>query len=201
MDHRYFDFAALPSDDRYKILSGCILPRPIALVTTRGRDGHANAAPFSFFGVLDHDPAIVALGIGAHPDGRRKDTVRNIHETGEFMVHIPDLALARAVEIAATPVDYGVDELALAMLDHERGKAIGSPRIIAAPVAMECVLHTTVPVSNTRDILIGKVSGLFIRAQAVNERLHVDPAQIDAIGRLGGRTYCTTRDLFAAPRI
>ena len=197
MTHRFFDFAGLDPLDRYKILSGAILPRPIALVTTLNAEGRPNAAPFSFFGVLDHDPAVVALGISRHPDGRLKDTVANIRETGEFIVHIPDRALAEAVEITASPVGPEIDELSLAGLEHQPGQTVASPRILSAPVALECHLHSTVPISTTREILIGRISAAFIRAEAVGDRLHIDPRQIDAIGRLGGKNYCSTRDLFA----
>ena len=83
-----FDFAALTPRERYKILIGSVVPRPIALVTTIGADGRANAAPFSFFNCLSADPAIVALGIEFRADGRPKDTGRNIRDTGCFTVNI-----------------------------------------------------------------------------------------------------------------
>ncbi|MDI3440869.1 flavin reductase [Erwinia sp. V90_4] len=72
--HTYFDFAELGERDRYKLLIGTVIPRPIALVTTLSKEGQPNAGPFSFFNVLTHDPAIVAIGVENYADMRFKDT-------------------------------------------------------------------------------------------------------------------------------
>lgn len=84
--HAHFDFADLDAKQRYKLLIGTVIPRPIALITTLSKDGQRNAGPFSFFNVLTHDPAIVAIGIENYEDGRMKDTSRNIRDTEEFTV-------------------------------------------------------------------------------------------------------------------
>jgi flavin reductase (DIM6/NTAB) family NADH-FMN oxidoreductase RutF len=78
-----FDFADLSPGERYKLLGGLVVPRPIALVTTRSTDGHDNAAPFSFFNVLAEEPPIVVLGIGVAATGGAKDTTNNIRDSGE----------------------------------------------------------------------------------------------------------------------
>src|SRR6266849_4126881 len=96
--HTHFDFASLTARERYKLLIGTVIPRPIALITTLSKDGRANAGPFSFFNVLTHDPAIVAIGVENYADLSFKDTSRNIHETGEFTVHIVDNALVDQME-------------------------------------------------------------------------------------------------------
>ncbi|WP_138466006.1 flavin reductase family protein [Poseidonocella sp. HB161398] len=196
MDFRDFDMAALAPAETYKLLSGAILPRPIALVTTCSAEGAANAAPFSFFGVLGHDPATVALGIEKRPDGRRKDTARNILETGAFILHIPDVALAAAVERMAAPEAPGVDEIALAGLETRPGRHVACPRIAAAPVALECRFVSQVDLGTARDILLGEVLGISIRADAVDDRHRVDAGRIDALARLGGPHFATVRDRF-----
>ncbi|HKX07794.1 MAG TPA: flavin reductase, partial [Stellaceae bacterium] len=76
-----FDFATLPPKDRYRLLIGSVVPRPIALVTTRDEEGVPNAAPFSFFNCFSHDPPIVALGMELRAEGGLKDTVRIIRAT------------------------------------------------------------------------------------------------------------------------
>lgn len=85
-----FYFSSLSAALRYKLLIATVTPRPIALVTTRSRSAQDNAAPFSFFNVMGEAPPILVLGLKAHGDGRIKDTCRNIHETGEFVVHLVD---------------------------------------------------------------------------------------------------------------
>jgi flavin reductase (DIM6/NTAB) family NADH-FMN oxidoreductase RutF len=83
--------------ERYKVLTGFVLPRPIAWVTTVGPTGVVNAAPFSFFNVFCEDPPLCMIGANVRPDGRVKDTVVNIQRTGEFVVNMTDEPLARAM--------------------------------------------------------------------------------------------------------
>ena len=195
--HVHFDFAELSARERYKLLIGTVIPRPIAFITTLSRDGQRNAGPFSFFNVLTHDPAIVAIGIENYEDGRMKDTARNIRETEEFTVHIVDDALAAQMEICAIKFGPDVDELAEAGLETVPGEAVRSPRIVSAPAALECRRHMTIEVGKAREIVLGQVLGIHIRADIVDPaRLHVDQIKMDAIGRLGGHGYARTRDQF-----
>src|SRR3977135_4726134 len=83
--------------ERYKVLTGFVLPRPIAWVTTVGAGGVVNAAPFSFFNVFSEDPPLCMFAANPRPDGRVKDTVVNIRRTGEFVVNLADEPLARAM--------------------------------------------------------------------------------------------------------
>ena len=195
--HVHFDFAALSARERYKLLIGTVVPRPIAFVTTVSADGRANAGPFSFFNVLTHDPAIVAIGVENHSDMRFKDTSRNIRETEEFTVHIVDDALVRQMEICAIKFGPDTDELAEAGLATVPGQSVRSPRILKAPAALECRRYMTLEVGKAREIILGQVLGVFIRDDAVDPiRHHVDQLKLDAVGRMGGHGYARTRDQF-----
>jgi flavin reductase (DIM6/NTAB) family NADH-FMN oxidoreductase RutF len=195
--HVHFDFEDLTARERYKLLIGTVIPRPIAFVTTVSKDGRRNAGPFSFFNVLTHDPAIVAIGVENYDDGRMKDTSRNIRDTEDFTVHIVDDALAVQMEICAVKFGPDVDELAEAGLETVPGQAVKSPRIVSAPAALECRRYMTLEVGRAREIILGKVLGIHIRADLVDPtRLHVDQIGMDAIGRLGGNSYTRTRDQF-----
>src|ERR1700739_910850 len=90
----------LDPHDRYKLLCGVVVPRPIALVTTLDANGKVNAAPFSFFNVFSEDPPLVVLGLQHKADLSPKDTTRNIHRSGQFVVHMVDEALAAAMNVA-----------------------------------------------------------------------------------------------------
>ena len=185
-----FDFAELTPRERYKLLIGTVIPRPIALITTLSADGIPNAGSFSFFNILTHDPAIMAVGIEYRPDGTPKDTAANILATGEFTVHIADHALVDQMEICSIKFAPEVDELAVAGLETAPGETVRSPRILAAPAAFECRLVQTVPVTPARVIVLGEVQRMFLRESLVNrETLHVDQMAIDAVGRLGGHLY------------
>lgn len=194
--HTHFDFSDLNPKERYKLLSGTVIPRPIALITTLSKDGRRNAGPFSFFNVLTHDPAIVAIGVENYEDGRMKDTSRNIRDTEEFIVHIIDDALAAQMDVCAVKFGPDVDELAEAGLETVPGTRVKAPRIVTAPAALECRRYMTLEVSQAREIILGEVLGVHVRADAVDERLHVDQLKLDAIGRLGGHSYARTREQF-----
>ena len=97
----HFDFQTLAPDQRYKLLIGFVVPRPITLVTTRSKADVDNAAPFSFFNVFSEDPALVMLGLGGRPDGTPKDTTANIEETGEFVVNLVDESIAERMTLSA----------------------------------------------------------------------------------------------------
>jgi flavin reductase (DIM6/NTAB) family NADH-FMN oxidoreductase RutF len=197
MTHARFDFADLTPKERYKLLIGSVIPRPIALITTRGRDGRANAGPFSFFNVLTHDPAVVAIGGENYEDMRFKDTARNIRETEEFTIHICDRALVDQMEICAIKFGPEVDELREAGLEAVPGVHVRSPRIIAAPAALECSRFMTLEVGPAREIILGKVEAVFVRSDLVDkDTLYIDQMGMDAIGRLGGHLYARQRNQF-----
>jgi flavin reductase (DIM6/NTAB) family NADH-FMN oxidoreductase RutF len=192
-----FDFAVLSPRERYKLLIGAVVPRPIAWVTTCDGNGVTNAAPFSFFNCLSADPAILALGVEYRPNGAQKDTGRNIRETQVFTVNIVSHALVEAMDITAIPFAAGVDELKAAGLTARPGVKVSCPWIGEAPVAFECRHHTTLSIGRSREIILGEVVFAHFRADTVDPAtMYVDPAALDAIGRMGGHGYAVTRDTF-----
>ena len=196
-EHTRFDFIALTEREKYKLLIGTVIPRPIALVTTLSLDDRPNAGPFSFFNVLTHDPAIVAIGVENYADMRFKDTARNIRETGEFTVHICDDAMVQQMEVCAIKFGPDVDELQQAGLHTVPGSAVRSPRILDAPAALECRRYMTLELGPAREIILGEVVALYVRSDALDlSNLHIDQLKMDAVGRLGGHTYARTRDQF-----
>ncbi|WP_228259365.1 flavin reductase family protein [Siculibacillus lacustris] len=194
-----FDFGRLSGRERYKLLIGAIVPRPIALVTTVDRDGRVNAAPFSFFNCLSADPAILAIGVERRGDGRPKDTGRNIRDTQAFTVNIVSRALLDAMNTCAVAFEPEVDETVAAGLALRPGVAVPCPSLLASPASFECRHHVTLAIGGSRDIVLGEVVHAHIHRDCVNERLHVDPVVLDAIGRMGGDLYASTRDLFELP--
>jgi len=195
-----FDFARLTPRERYKLLIGAVVPRPIALVTTISKDGVANAAPFSFFNCLSADPAILALGVEYRPTGAQKDTGRNVRDSLVFTVNIVSDAILAAMNVCAVPFEPGVDELREAGLTAMPGVKVQSPWILEAPVAFECRHHTTLSIGSSREIILGEVLFAHFHADLVSpETLHVDPAALDAVGRMGGQGYASTREYFDLP--
>jgi len=195
-----FDFREISARNRYKLLIGTIVPRPIALVTTVDPGGRVNAAPFSFFNCLSADPPILALGIENHPDMSYKDTTLNIRLSEVFTVNIVSLAMAEAVHVCAVPFAPGEDALRAAGLTAMPGTRVASPWIKEAPAAFECRRYVTLELGKSRQIVLGEIVFAHFREDVIDtNRLRVDPAKLDAIARLGGDTCATIRDRFEMP--
>jgi len=198
--HVHFDFADLSPRDRYKLLIGTVIPRPIAFVTTVNEHGQANAAPYSFFNCLSADPAIVAIGVENKPDMRFKDTAYNVRVTEQFTVNIVDDAMLEAMNVCAVPFPPEVDELAKAGLTPVPGTHVKCPRIAQAPASLECRRFMTLSVGKSREIILGEVLGVFVREGAVDPATkYVNAAAMDVIGRMGGHGYTRTREVFDLP--
>ncbi|AXA39126.1 flavin reductase family protein [Rhizobium leguminosarum] len=192
-----FDFEQLTERQRYKLMIGTIIPRPIALVTTVDENSRINAAPFSFFNCLSADPPILAIGVENNADMSFKDTGHNIRMTEVFTVNIVSFAIAEAMHVCGAKYPRGVDELKEAGLTAMPGEKVASPFIAEAPAAFECRRHVTLELGRSRQIIMGEIVYAHYRDGVVDpERLHVDPAAVDAIARLGGDTCATIRDRF-----
>ncbi|NEH40622.1 flavin reductase family protein [Rhizobium leguminosarum] len=192
-----FDFKQLTERERYKLMIGTVIPRPIALVTTVDENGRINAAPFSFFNCLSADPPILAIGVENNADMSFKDTGHNIRMTEVFTVNIVSFAIAEAMHVCGAKYPRGVDELKEAGLTAMPGEKVASPFIAEAPAAFECKRHVTLELGRSRQIVMGEIVYAHYRDGVVDpERLHVDAAAVDAIARLGGDTCATIRDRF-----
>lgn len=197
-----FDMETLPQQDRYKILAASVVPRPIAWVTTRSRDGLVNAAPFSFFNAMGSDPPTVALGLLPR-EGRLKDTAANIQETAEFVVNLVSEANAEAMNVTCIDAPPEVDELELAGLTPVPSLKVAPPRIGESPVAFECRLIAAMVVGPRQTIVIGRVVAAHIDDACVlnAERCHIDTPQLRLIGRMhGSGVYVRTADRFEMQR-
>lgn len=193
---------------RYKLLIGCIVPRPIAVVSTISGAGTLNLAPFSFFNGVGSNPLTLLFCPANAPDGSEKDTLRNCKPvaeggTGEFVVSLAPLAIIRQVVAAAEPLPPEESEFDLAGLTPSPSRLVRPPRVLESPVSFECrtlqVVRTGPGSPNAGNVVIGSVVHIHISDHAINERFHIDPAVIDLAGRMGGSGYCTTRDRFDIP--
>lgn len=186
--------------DIYKLLTGIILPRPVALVSTIDRNGVANLAPFSFFsGVGSVPPTVLfcpAIRAETEELPGRKDSLRNVEETGEFVVNVVSNAIAAAANATAAEVPPNVDEFELAGLTPIASDAVKPPRVAESPAQMECKLLQVIftgkqPMSGV--IVLGEVVRFHIREDLV-DNFRVDPAGLDLVGRMAGNTWARTRD-------
>lgn len=184
-----FDFRALPEADRYRLLCSFVAPRPIALVTTVSASGLSNAAPMSFFNVFSHEPPIVILGLNARPDGSPKDTTLNIRETGEFVVNLCDLAIARQMVDCGISFPRGIDEVEKSGLTLCPSLQVLPGRVRESPCSLECRLHQTVEFPR-RCIVLGQVVQMHVRDACLDERgRYVRPEAYQPLARLHADNY------------
>ena len=198
-----FDFEKLAADERYKLLTSTIVPRPIAWVTTVSAGGVRNAAPFSFFNAMGKAPPLVAIGIQGNDDGSLKDTARNILETGEFVVNLVTESVAQAMNLTSIAAPAEIDELELANLEVTASVKIEPPRIAACAVAFECRLHTPLQFPSGQFVVIGEVVQAHVDdAYVLDPAKHtIDTAKLGAIGRVHGRgLYVRTAETFQIDR-
>ncbi|GBF05801.1 hypothetical protein DAERI_060061 [Deinococcus aerius] len=199
----HFDLTALSAADRYKLVTNVVVPRPIAWVSTLGADGHVNLAPFSYFGLMGSDPAVVAFGPGDRADGTPKDTALHIGPGGEFTVNLVSADLAPLMNATATDFPHGMAEPDTLGVALAPGVSVRVPRVAGSPAALECREVQTVLIGRTR-VILGEVLGLHLRGDALLDeaRMYVDTAALDLVGRMGGRgTYTRTRDTFTIDRV
>lgn len=195
------DFAALTPHDRYKLLVGFIIPRPIAFVTTVGCDGNINAAPFSFFNVFGEDPALVVLGFDRRSDGSLKDTVRNILDTGQFVVNMVDEPIAAAMNECAVDFPQGFDELAESGLSPENSKVVKPPRIAESPACFECRHLQSIQFKPYRTLVMGEVLWMRAKDEVLDATtLRVIDQAYRPVGRLYADLYARQTDRFSLVR-
>ena len=180
--------------DRYKMLAGFVLPRPIAWVTSLSATGVLNLAPFSAFTFVSPKPPMLAISVG-RKGGIYKDTAQNILNNEEYVVHIADSSLMTAVHESSTehPPDVSeVEELRLSTLPGERIKV---PRLAAAPVAMECRFRQCLEFGETRSrLIVGEVLVFHIRDGLLNNG-KIETEALDPIARIAGPRYATLGEI------
>lgn len=189
--------------DNYKLLTGTVIPRPIALVTTLSAGGTLNAAPFSYFNIVTADPPMISVSV-QRKQGRSKDTARNALERGAFVVHIADEAYIAQVNATAAALPPEESEAALAGLTPVASECIQVPGVAEAKVRMECLLERSLPLGGTvdapaADLLIGRVVRFHI-AEAIYEDGRIDAAGLGAVSRLAGQNYARIGGVFALER-
>jgi flavin reductase (DIM6/NTAB) family NADH-FMN oxidoreductase RutF len=191
------DFLGLSAYQRYKLMASLIIPRPIALVTTLGASGVANAAPFSMFNMVGEDPPLVMISINRLKDGRLKDTAANILASGEFVVHMSDEPMAQKMHACGEAFPSEVSELAAVGLTPVPSHGVRPPRIAEAPVAFECVLAEQL-VTESRYVFFGEIRWMVARDGLIDtEAWRVNLRDYAPVARFGASFYIRTGDRFA----
>lgn len=186
--------ADLPAEASYRLLTGLVVPRPIAWVTTLSACGAVNLAPFSHFTFVSPKPPMLAISVGRKGD-TYKDTARNILANEEFVVHIADRSLVGPLHDSAQEFPPEVSEAEELGLKTAASLHVAVPRLAAAPVAMECRLRHCIEFGETRSrLLVGEVLVFRLREGLMADG-KVDTRALDPIGRIAGPNYTTLGEI------
>ena len=185
-----------------KLMLSIILPRPIAWVSTISAEGRLNLAPFSAFCIVSTNPPMVGVGI-ARREGEKKDTLRNIEATGEFVVNAVTESLAQKMNVTAIEYPGDVDEFAQAGLTSTKSDRVKPPRVGESPISMECQLVQILEfgeMPRATSFVIGKVVQVHLENSIYREG-NIDLGKLNVIGRLSADFYCHIHDIFEMKRI
>lgn len=189
--------------ENYKLLTGTIIPRPIAFVTTQSNDGIVNGAPFSYFNIVSSNPPMISVSIQRR-DGKIKDTARNIYDNKEFVVHIVDPENVEKINATAATLLPTESELDLVNLTQVESDCVRVPGIKEAKVRFECKLVQAIPLGGTDrepgcDLFVGEIA-LFHLDETIydNGRIHV--TELNAVSRLAGSNYAAIGEIFSLER-
>jgi len=184
--------------DNYKLLIGSIVPRPIAFVTSMNEEGVVNAAPFSFFNIVNNDPPMIMFSCNRMKDGEMKGTSRNIISNKEFVVHIVDEDNIEAINYTSINAPHGVSEIGLAGLTTVPAQIVKVPRVKECKIAMECRLVQHVDLGKS-DVIIGEVVVFYVEDELI-EGGRIDIDKLKPVSRLAGSTYGTIGPTFDMKR-
>jgi len=179
----------------------CMVPRPIGWISTVSPEGIHNLAPYSQFQNLTFDPPYVMFAANQNTRGRRKDTVNNIEQTGEFVYNMATYNLREAVNWSAAEVPPEVDEFDLAGVTKAASVRVKPCRVAESPVQFECCYHQTLRlpgkgIMGTVDVVIGKVVLVHIKDEFITPDGRLDILRIRPLARLGYHDYTTIDSVF-----
>lgn len=186
-----------PPGDFYRFMIGVVVPRPIAFVSTMDAQGRLNVAPFSYFNAITNQPPLLGISINRRR-GEPKDTLRNIEQTGEFVVNTVDEALGERMVRTSGDWPEDVDEFRLTGLTPVPSELVKPPRVGESPVSMECRLHRIIELGASF-FVVGEIVIAHVKDEVLTDG-RVDIAKLRPLGRLGGDGYSVVREVIHMPR-
>lgn len=187
---QHLDLRTLSRSQRYNILTGAIIPRPIAFVTSIGKHGVVNAAPFSQFVILAVDPGMLGFSVGPRTgDPNPKDTLANVSEAGEFVINMVPEGWENIVQQASAEHPPYVSEVDLLGLDMIASTKVKAPRLAGSNIQFECTLDQIINFGDAPNhFVVGRVVAMHVKAGLLNGD-KIDPEAYAPIARIGGRNY------------
>jgi len=196
-----FSTTGLEPQDAYKLLTGLVVPRPIGWIGTADTESRPNLAPYSFFQAVASNPPTVLFSAGV-ANGHEKDSLLNARTTGEFTVNLVDMGLSDAMNSSSTPLGRGESEFDFAGLTPEPSVDVSAPRVAEAKASFECRVSQLVelgspPAENV--VVFGEIVRFHVDDDVL-DGTRINHEVLDAVGRMAGNGYVTTRDRFDLTR-
>lgn len=197
-----FNLDECDSSTIYRLLSSTITPRPIAWVTTVAADGTPNAAPFSFFNVMGHQPPTVALGLVRQATGQAKDTAANIIATQNFVINLVSKSLVEQMNDTSASFAPEVNELEKGNIATKPATHVVAPLIADSPVSFECISQATVVTGPNQMVVIGRVLAVHVADEYLQDtkKGYVDTLALNLVSRLHHNWYGHHPELFQLDR-
>lgn len=201
MFYRTQDGHNLPRDP----FNAIVVPRPIGWISSIDRNGIVNLAPYSFFNAVAYSPPqVMFAATGSHSQGGKKDSIKNVEETGEFVVNLATWDLREQMNASAVPAPSEINEFTYCGLTESPSKIVTPPRVAESPVHLECIYTQTVnlPASDedgSNTVVFGEVVGIHIADRAIKDG-YLDTVELKPIGRLGYLDYTTVTEPFSMDR-
>jgi len=190
----HIDLDALSRADRYKVLTGAVIPRPIAFVTTLGPGGIVNAAPFSQFVILAVDPGLLAFSIGPKPGGP-KDTLTNVKALPEFVINMVPQGWEEIVQEASEELPLEISEVEKLGLKTIASTHVRPPRLSGTKIQFECRLEQILQFGDApNNFVVGRVVAMHVESGLAKDS-KIDPKSYAPIARIGGRNYVRLGDI------
>ncbi len=177
----------------YFLMTGLVVPRPIAWVSTRSPDGVRNVAPHSYFQAVANDPPHIVFSSTGE-----KDTLRNVRATGEFVVNLVSTEVVEPMNFTAADFPPEEDEFTWAGLTEAPAHRVAAPRVAEARAHLECELRHELPVGNG-NLVVAEVVHVHVDPSVWRDG-RVDPLAYDPVCRLAGTSYATLGEVFKLPR-
>lgn len=198
------DPKSISAQDRYKLLIGSIVPRPIGFISSISKDGIYNLAPFSFFnGVCSNPMSVLFCPVIRASDGQEKDTLKNIKATKEFVANIVSEEFAREMNQCSAEYPPEIDEFKESGLTPVPAKIVKAPLVKESKINMECKLLHLVEIGKKEKgagtVVIGEVVYVHVREDIYQDG-KIILSELKPVGRLGGTEYCRITDLFSLER-
>jgi flavin reductase (DIM6/NTAB) family NADH-FMN oxidoreductase RutF len=189
----------------YFTMTQTLIPRPVAWVLSENADGGLNLAPYSYFTAVSSDPPLVLISAGRKPDGAPKDTLVNIEQRGDFVIHIAPRELLEPLNESSATLPAGVSEVTRLGLQTTPFSGSRLPRLAGCPVAYACTRFEVQEIGNGPQALIfGRVGAVYVDDAAVGEdargRLKVHAERVDPVCRLGAAEYAALGPIRRLPR-